>query len=752
MKKDRCIMIEVLNEGMFHLHNEKVSYVINILPNGHLGHAYFGKNLGKITSEDILYMTSTENKSAGTVKFSPEIPDFTLYDQYQEIPVYGTSDFKEGILQVTDADGPLYLDLQYVSHALTNQKVRNLAKPAAFAEDGNVESITFFLEDRANQLRLEVTYSLIEKLGTVIRGQKLINIGNKNRWITRFLSGALDMKNKEFEFIHLSGAWLKERHIKKHNLVQGTVSVGSLKGASGHQHNPFVALAKKGISNQKGEIYATNLIYSGNFLAQTEVDEWNNVRLMLGIHPDYFSWELKQNASFETPEMLLHYSCDGINGLMNETSQFIEKHVIHPTWYKKNRPIVLNNWEATYFDFDHEKLVLLAAEGQKLGMDCFVLDDGWFGKRDSDRGSLGDWSEDQRKFPKGIAAFGDDIHGLGMQLGIWFEPEMISPDSKLYNQHPEWVVRPKDTQRVSIGRGQYVLDFSNPKVVENIYEQMKKIISATKLDYIKWDMNRNITEAYSAYLKQNGINQTEFFHRYILGVYSLYEKILVDFPEVLIEGCAGGGGRYDLGILFYSPQIWPSDDSDAVERLAIQSGTLLGYPLSSFSNHVSAVPNHQIQRQTSLKMRTNVAMFGPLGYEVNLFELSEEERMQIKKDIHFYKSHQALLTFGRFYQLKDIMNQPNEYGWAVYDEKTGQGILCFYRILTEPNGSSREFRALPFVEENEMYVVNGKTLSGSVLKQYGLREPYQFNGVNGDKAQVTGDYQSFVYEIQKVNK
>lgn len=742
-------MIDVLNNNMFHLHNEKVSYVINILPNGHLGHAYYGKKLGKISIEDIQYMTSTESKSAGTVKFSPTIPNFSLQDQYQEVPVYGTSDFKEGLIKVSDEDDSLYLDFHYISHTIKQGKSRSLAIPASFAKEGQVESITFCLEDSFNQLRLDVTFSIFENSGTIARGQKLTNLCERKRKIQRFLSGALDMKNQQFDFLHLSGAWLKERHIKRHSLEQGTVSVGSLKGASSHQHNPFIALLPKGSSNHQGDIYGANLIYSGNFLAQTELDEWDNLRLLLGIHPEAFSWELKQNEAFETPEMLLHYTDEGLNGLMRETSRFIEKHVINPVWNQKARPIVLNNWEATYFDFDHDKLLTLAAEGKKLGIECFVLDDGWFGQRDNDRVSLGDWFEDSRKFPKGIAAFAKDIHDLDLQFGLWFEPEMVSPVSELYKKHPEWVVRHTDSRRIAIGRGQYVLDFSNPEVVEAIYQQMKKIISATRLDYIKWDMNRNITQAYSNYLKQQKIDQAEFFHRYILGVYRLYERILSEFPEVLIEGCAGGGGRYDLGILFYSPQIWPSDDSDPVERLAIQSGTLLGYPLSSFSNHVSAAPNHQVQRQTSLEMRTNVAMFGPLGYELNLFELSEQEQDQIKKDIHFYKKHRALLTFGRFYQLTDIINQPNEYGWAVFDEELGQGIVCFYRILTEANSSNREFIKLPFVNENESYLVNGEKLSGNVMNCLGIRKPYQFNSVNGDKAQVRGDYQSFVYELQR---
>ncbi|MGM0341559.1 alpha-galactosidase [Enterococcus sp. AZ007] len=743
-------MIEVLNKEMFYLYNEKISYVIHILPNGHLGHAYFGKKLGTITSEDVRYLTSTESKSAGTVKFSQTIPNFSLHDQYQEVPIYGTSDFKDGTLKVAEGDDSLYLDFQYISHTIKKEKPRNLAVPASFAEDGQVESITFCLEDPFNQLRLEVTYSLFKNRGTIARGQKLTNLGEKKRKLLRFLSGALDMKNQNFEFLHLSGAWLKERHIKRHSLTQGTVSVGSLKGASSHQHNPFVALLPKGSDNQQGEVYAANLIYSGNFLAQTEVDEWNNLRMMLGIHPECFSWELEQNATFETPEMLLHYTSEGLNGLMAETSAFAEKHVIHPKWYRRNRPVVLNNWEATYFDFDHKKLLALAMEGKKIGIDCFVLDDGWFGQRDNDRVSLGDWFEDPRKFPKGIAAFGKDIHELGLQFGLWFEPEMVSPTSELYTKHPEWVVRHTDSSRIAIGRGQYVLDFSNPAVVENIYEQMKKIISSTDLDYIKWDMNRNITQAYSAYLADNQVNQTEFFHRYILGVYRLYEKILSDFPDILIEGCAGGGGRYDLGILFYSPQIWPSDDSDPIERLAIQSGTLLGYPLSSFSNHVSAAPNHQVRRQTSLEIRTNVAMFGPLGYELNLFELSKNELEQIKTDILFYKKYQSLLTFGRFYQLTEVIDQPNEYGWAVFDEESREGLVCFFRILTEANSSNREFIKVPFVRENKRYSLNGENISGNILKKIGIRKPYQFNSVNGEIAQVAGDYQSFVYELQEL--
>lgn len=743
-------MIEVLNKKIFHLQNDKISYLIKVLPNGNLGHVYYGKSLGKISTADVDYMTLNENKSAGTVKYSSELANFTLADEHLEIPVYGTSDFKEGLIEVYEGETPLYLDFQYVSHCVTKGKKRELALPTTFGEE--VENLIFLLEDAVNELQLEVTYSIFEGIGAVVRGQKLINLGSTTRKVTRFLSGALDMRNQNFEFLHLSGAWLKERHIKKRPLDQGTVSIGSLKGASGHQHNPFVALVNDDTTNETGDIYGANLIYSGNFLAQTEVDEWDNIRLMSGIHPNYFSWTLAPKASFSTPEWLLAYSDEGYNGLMEQTSRLAERHIIDPKWYQKERPIVLNNWEATYFDFNHEKLIALAKEGKALGMECFVLDDGWFGKRDTDRVSLGDWVADTRKFPNGLKSFANDIHKLGLQLGIWFEPEMVSPDSNLYREHPEWVVRPPKGERLSIGRGQYVLDFANPEVVRTIYQQMKKVIQDTQLDYIKWDMNRNITEAYSNYLAEQKIPQTEFFHRYILGVYRLYELILTDFPNLLIEGCAGGGGRYDLGMLFYSPQIWPSDDSDAVERLAIQSGTLLGYPLSSFSNHISAVPNHQVDRVTSLQMRMDVAKYGPLGYELNLFALSEEEKQQIKEDISFYKEHRHLLTFGQFYQLESFTQQPNEYAWAAYDEKSQTGLVTCYRILAQANPANRDYLKLPFVDSQAVYRIDGELISGSILKEYGLRKPYQFSAVNGGTAQVSGDFQSFRYLLEKVTE
>lgn len=744
-------MIDVIEKNLFHLHNEKISYIFYVMQNGQLGHLYYGSSLDDITNEDIVYLEQQDSKSAGTVKYSPQTGNFNLSDRMQEYPVYGSSDFKCGAIDVYCKDEPWYLDFKFVGYEITNEKKRDLTKPSSYALGSHeVETITVTLYDQDHQLQLIEYFSIFEHQAVIVRHQKLINLGQQSVQVQKMMSGALDLPQAGYHLLSLDGAWLKERHVHYRDLTQGTVSVSSLKGASGHQHNPFIALVR-GDNLNCGDAYAANLIYSGNFLSQVEVDEWQRARLLIGINPNYFSWQLDAQNSFETPEAILSYSNQGINGLIKNSQDFTTNHIIDRKWQHQNRPVVFNNWEATYFDFDEEKLLLLAKKAKSLGMECFVVDDGWFGKRDNDRTSLGDWSVDRHKFPKGIKHFAQQIHAMDLQLGIWFEPEMVSPDTMLFKKHPEWVVR-HPYQRTAIGRGQYVLDFANPDVVKSIYQQIKSVIEETDLNYIKWDMNRNITEAYSAFLRENNRPQTEFFHRYILGVYQLYQMIISDFPDVLIEGCAGGGGRYDLGILFYSPQIWPSDDSDAVERLSILSGTTLAYPLSSFSNHVSAVPNDQVLRLTSLQMRQNVCNFGPLGYELDITNISDEEVAAIKNNINFYKAHRQLLVHGQFQQLITIDSGSNEVAWAVYNDTCTEAIVGFYRKLARPNTGVLDYIKLPFVDKSRHYQINSQDIvSGRLLQSVGLRKPYQFNGANGDTAQLRGDFQSYLYHLQVVD-
>lgn len=737
------VAVEVLENKFFHLHNDKISYLFYVMENGQLGHLYYGAFLGELTEDDFRYMLLRESKSAGTVKYSD---DLTLSDRAQEYPVYGSSDFREGAIEVMDGEDYLYLDFKFDSYTIEDQKPYDLKMPLS-ASAGNVKVLKVRLKDSDHKLTLTQTYAVFDDVSAVVRSSELTNDGDHGVQISKIMSGALELPDAGYELWHLCGAWLKEDHVKRQNLAPGHLSFGSLRGATSHQHNPFAALVEKGAGLDNGVVYASNLIYSGNFITSINVNEWNQTRLYTGINPDHFSWLLEPDESFKTPEAVLFHTKDGINGLMKETHAFVLNHIISPKWQNKVRPIVLNNWEATYFDFDERKLLELAEKAKDIGIECFAVDDGWFGHRNDDRTSLGNWTVDERKFPNGISAFAGKIHEMGLKFGMWFEPEMVSPDTRLYEEHPEWVVG-HPYERRSVGRGQYVLDFANPQVVDAIYQQMKAIIEETGLDYIKWDMNRNITEAYSNYLHERQRPQGEFFHRYILGVYSLYAKILSDFPEIFIEGCASGGGRYDLGIMCYSPMIWPSDDSDAVERLDIMSGAMLAYPLAVFSNHVSACPNDQIRRNTPLEMRHDVCDFGALGYELDITKLSDGELAAIKANIAEYKKQRELILFGQFRRLLPF--DENEVSWCVTDGS--QSLVGFYRKLAQPNTSIFDYLKLPFADEDKRYLVDSKhQVKGSWLKNNGLLLPYQFNGANADTAGLIGDFQSARISLEELN-
>lgn len=741
-------MIEYLYDKYFHLHNNKVSYLLYVMENGELGHLYYGNNLGKLSKEDLDYIQYDKNKSAGTIKYSSDMSNFSLADHESEFPVEGTSDFREGAINLEKNNEYLYPSFKFKNYEISRkEKKRDLKFPRSYGKEGESETLIISLIDDEHHLELTLSYTIFENSSAIVRSNKIKNIGKENFLLTNMQSSILTLDNDNWDFLQLSGAWLKERHIKKRPLVQGLTKVESLRGASSHHQNPFIALTDKKVDLNQGKIYASNLIYSGNFISQVEVDEWGVTRLMTGINPKTFSWLLKPSQAFKTPEGVMFYTEKGYNGLMHETHYFAKNHVIDRKWQFRKRPIVINSWEACVFDFDEEKLLQLAKEAKDLGMECFVLDDGWFGHRDTDRTSLGDWTVDTKKFPHGLDHFSKKLHQMGLQFGLWFEPEMVSPDTALYKKHPDWVVR-HPYSRVAIGRGQYVLDFTNPKVVENIFQQMVKIIKTCKVDYIKWDMNRYITEAYSTYLKKLNLPQGEFYHRYITGVYQLYNKLLVAFPDLLIEGCASGGGRYDLGIMYYSPQIWPSDDSDAAERLDIMKGTLLAYPLSTFSNHVSAVPNGQVKRVTSLKFRQDFASFGPLGYELDLNELPPSDKQAIRNQIKWYKQKRDILVNGEFYQLFPLENN-NTYVFEVSNEHNI--IIGFYRKLAQANAELNRYFSISNVNQNKNYKVDNHNLSGLILKEYGLRQPFQFNGANGNTAKLFGDFQSYIYQIQQDN-
>ncbi|MBP2057946.1 alpha-galactosidase [Lactobacillus colini] len=738
-------MIDVIDNKYFNIYNDKISYIFYIMPNNQLGHLYYGASLGKLGIADLKYLSDHSNRSAEITEYDSELKDFSLGDRMQEYPVFGTSDYREGMLDLKLGQEIIYTDFKFNHYKVTHGKARK-NYPVSYGD--NSDNLVIDLIDEDHKLELQLLYTIYSDSSAIVRSNKIHNLSLKVYQIENIQSLALDIPKSDFDFLQLSGAWIKERHIKKRNLEQGITKIESLRGGSGHQNNPFIALVAKNVDLSNGEIYASNLIYSGNFVSQVQVDAWNTSRLMTGINPSYFEWKLEPGQTFTSPEAVLFYTKDGYNGLMNETHLFVKEHIISKKWHNKARPIVINNWEATYFDFSEDKLLSLATKTKSLGIECFVLDDGWFGQRNNDTSSLGNWTVNKQKFPHGLKHFGDKIHDLGMQFGLWFEPEMVSPDAPIYQKHPNWIVH-HPYSRYSIGRNQYVLDFSNPQVVDNIFNQMCKILDTVKIDYIKWDMNRHISEAYSPYLKKKSLPQGEFYYRYIQGVYHLYHKLLTRYPNLLIEGCASGGGRFDLGIMYYSPQVWPSDDSDAGERLDILTGTMLAYPLSVFSNHVSAVPNEQTGRITNLKFRQEFNSFGLLGYELDLNKLSTNEQEEIKQHIAWYKQYRNLLTNGNFSQLIPLNNK-NEYAWSCSNEK--EILIGFYRKLVTANESLKSYIPLKNINDQALYRINGQNIiSGKILSKIGLQLPYQLNGWNKETAQLSGDFQSHIFVIKQVD-
>lgn len=745
-------MLDVYDNRIFHLHNDQISYALHVLPNGQLGHLYFGAPMHG-SQADWQYLIDSGSKSGGTAKFSAD-SDFTLADTAQEYPVWGTTDYRQGALAISQGQTPLYPDFQYDHYQVLRGKKRDLGFPRTFGEDDEVETLQITLVDHVLALRLVQSYSLFQDQAVIVRSQTITNESDQAVMLDRMLSSSLDLPQGQFEFVHLSGTWARERQVKTQNLVQGRAVVESLRGASSHQQNPFVALRRENADLNHGEVFGMNLVYSGNFIAEAEVNEWAQTRMMIGIHPTSFTWKLAPADSFSSPEAVLSYSDQGLSGLGTVNTRFIRRHIIAPRWQNRPRPIVLNSWEAAYFDLTEEKLTTLLNAAEEVGIECFAVDDGWFGQRDDDRSSLGDWVTDKKKFPQGIKRFSETVHDHGLLFGLWFEPEMVSPGSQLIKAHPDWVVRP-DKGRYSIARGQYVLDFANPAVVANVFNQMKAVIQAARVDYVKWDMNRNITEAFSPYLQQQDRPQNEFFHRYMMGVYQLYQLLLTEFPDLLIEGCAGGGGRFDLGILYYSPQIWVSDNSDAIARLSIQSGTALGYPLEAMSNHVTAVPNHQMQRITPLATRYNVAQFGTLGYELDLTKLTAPELATVKKQITWYKQQRPLVWQGAFQQLQaPAFGDKNTVAWTITSPDQEHIRVGFFRILADAAGRSVDFLKIPSADPTTQYRIDetGSVVSGDVLRRVGLRLPYQFNGANQTEAVLQGDFQSAVIELTAVKK
>ena len=717
----------------FNLSTSKTSYVLKVLDSNHVARVYWGK---KIKAKNLDYVLRSKNWGSFLTN-TDNIDDFMLEMTPQEYPGYGSTDLRTPAVELQFSDGTSATDFRYESHNIYagKNKLNNL--PATYVEDENeAMTLELTLVDSLKNVKLILSYSVFEEFDAITRSVKIINESNEDVNINRVLSANVDFRDSDYELLQLSGAWARERHIIRKEIRSGSQSIGSRRGSSSHAQNPFMALVRKDTTEQHGEVYGFSLIYSGNFLANVEVDMYENARAQIGINPFDFTWLLKSKEEFTAPEAVLVYSNEGLTGMSHIYNCLYGKRLCKGKYRDEVRPILINNWEATYFDFNETKIKEIAREATNLGMELFVLDDGWFGKRDDDNSSLGDWFVNEEKLKGGLNKLATEINEMGLQFGLWFEPEMVSPISELYKEHPDWCIHIPGRNR-SEARRQLILDYSREDVCNYIIEKISEVLSSAPISYVKWDMNRNMSEIGSAKLPAN--RQREVAHRYILGLYKVLEEITTRFPDVLFESCSGGGGRFDPGMLYYMPQTWTSDNTDAIERLKIQFGTSMVYPNASIGCHVSAVPNHQVDRITPIETRGVVAMSGNFGYELDITKLPESEKEIIKEQVKLYKEIRETIQFGKCYRLSSPFEN-NDVAWMFISKDCEEIIVSFVRTLAKPNS---KFISLKLVglDESSKYEILGENIivGGDELMNIGLNVP-----------ELKGDYQAKMWRLKKV--
>ena len=734
----------------FHLYNACISYIFKVLPSGHLGQLYCGKALRDRPDFDHLFETAPRAMAAC---FFDDDTAYSLEHIRQEYAVCGAGDTRLPALDARMADGSRLLDLQYQSHAVTPGKPPIEGLPATYTEqDDEADTLTVTLADPLAGVTVTLFYTVFAQLPAIARHAEIACTGENPVSLDRAMSLCLDLPDSDYEMVELTGAWARERHVATRPLAEGVQAVYSLRGHSSHQFNPFLALKRPDCGEMHGEVYGFSLVYSGNFLAQADVDPYHVTRVTMGIHPQNFSWTLRPGETFATPEAVMVYSDRGLNGMSQAFHTLYRSRLARGVWRDAVRPVLVNNWEATYFDFNEEKLLALATEAKALGIELFVLDDGWFRNRSSDETGLGDWEVDTAKLPGGLKGFGEKLNAMGLQFGLWIEPEMVNPGTRLWQEHPDWVLH-QPGRRPLPSRHQYVLDCSNPAVVDYLYDRLTALLDGAPVGYIKWDMNRSISDAFSCAAGPEG--QGAVLHRYILGVYRLYQRLIDRFPRILFESCSSGGARFDPGMLYYAPQCWASDDTDAVERLKIQYGTSFVYPVSSMGAHVAAVPNHQLGRVTSLTTRANVAFFGAFGYEMDLTRLPPRGRELVARQVAFFKQYRRLLQFGAFWRLQSPFAH-NEVAWMTVSPDRETALVGDYLVLQQANAGYRRIR-LAGLAPDRLYRVTplgsgaepcgpAYTAGGDELMQAGLV-------TTGDsRMQHDGDFVSRLYLLEAVTE
>lgn len=699
---------------LFTLCTKNSMYQMKADDKGILLHTYYGR---KTDICDYSYLiqrrdhgfSGNPDEAAGDRTYSTD----TLPQEYSS---FGSGDYRESALDIRYDNGTRTLGLRYEGYEIIKGKYSIPGLPAMYADENEAETLVITLRDDVQDVRVKLYYGVVKDLDVITRSVSVENHGQAPVQLERVMSLCLDQPYGDWDWMTFYGKHEMERQLSRTPIHHGVQSVGSLRGASSHQYNPFVMLADKNATETSGECYGFSFLYSGNFLAAAEKDQFDQTRLIMGIHPENFEFLLREGEIFHAPEVMMVYSAEGFEKMSNCYHKAVREHVCRGRFKLERRPVLINNWEGTYFDFTGEKLLEMAKEAASCGVELFVMDDGWFGKRDDDNSGLGDWQVNEKKLGCTLSELAERIHGLGMKFGIWYEPECVSEDSDLYRAHPDWAFTVPG-RRPNRGRNQLVLDFSREDVRNHIFDEMTKVLDKANVDYLKWDFNRSISDIYCAALPAD--RQGEVPHRYVLGLYEFLDRLGKRYPDMLIEGCSGGGGRFDAGMLHYTSQIWCSDDTDTIERLKIQYGTSFAYPVSAVGSHVSACPNHQTGRFVPFETRAAVAMAGTFGYELDPAKLSEEEKTQIRGQIEEFKKYYDVIHFGDYYRLTNTMEEGPYAAWEFVSEDGNEALVSVVASRVRANDPGVRIR-LRGLKENQMYLVNGVEYPGGALMHGGI--------------------------------
>ncbi len=697
---------------VFTLQTKNSTWQMQVGRYGHLWHLYYGR---RIQEGALDYLVRGINRGfCGAPYEAGEDREYSLDTYPQEYSAYGTGDYRTSCLSVEHGDGSRAAELLFDSYEIRKGKYGLSGLPAVWAGEEEAETLQIVLRDKASLVETVLLYGVLEEYDVITRACVIRNKG-EGVWLERALSACLDLQRDDLEMITFYGRHTMERSLERGMCRHGKITAESMRGTSSHQENPFVIMCEKGAGEEWGECYGMSLVYSGSFLAEAEVDQINQTRFVMGIHPEGFRWRLEKGESFTAPEVIFSFTSSGYGELSRNFHRLCQEHLIRGKYRNTRRPVLLNNWEAMEFHITEEDLVSLAASAKELGTELFVMDDGWFGGRDHDRCGLGDWTPNARKLPEGVAGLAKKIHDMDMMFGIWIEPEMINEDSDLYRAHPDWCLRaPGRTPNRE--RGQLVLDISRREVRDYLFDSIGGILKEAEVDYVKWDMNRNLSDVWSAACP--ALRQGEVSHRYVLGLYDLMERFVSAFPDILWEGCSGGGGRFDAGILYYMPQIWCSDNTDAIERISIQYGTSFGYPVSAMGAHVSVSPNLQTGRRTPLETRAAVAMAGVFGYELDVRRLDQEDRERIKEQIRWYKQYQELILYGDYYRLTPVGENGEFAAWQSVSRDQQTAVVSAVCLHARSNPIFLRVR-LKGLKENRWYRVRQERLTESAREDKG---------------------------------